>query len=41
MQSLESVYMERYTESSETLMIDIREKMQEKLEALGGQSGEY
>lgn len=35
LQSLESVSTERYTESSETLMIDIRKELQEKIEALG------
>lgn len=34
LQSLESVSTERYTKSSETLMIDIRKELQEKLEAL-------
>jgi signal transduction histidine kinase len=34
LQSLESVTTERYTKSSETLMIDIRKELQESLEAL-------
>ena len=34
--SLEAISTERYTESSETLMIDIRKELQAKLEALGG-----
>jgi hypothetical protein len=34
LQSLESVTTERYTKSSETLMIDIRKEQQEKIEAL-------
>lgn len=36
LQSLEAVSTERYTKSSETLMIDIRKELQEKIEALGG-----
>ncbi len=32
--SLESVTTERYTKSGETLMIDIRKKLQERMEAL-------
>ncbi|HEX9156508.1 MAG TPA: hypothetical protein VF827_00725, partial [Syntrophales bacterium] len=34
LQSLESVTTERYTKSSETLMIDIRKELQERMEAL-------
>ena len=34
LQSLESVSTERYTKSSETLMIDIRKELQERIEAL-------
>jgi signal transduction histidine kinase len=34
LQSLESVTTERYTKSSETLMIDIRKELQERIEAL-------
>lgn len=34
LQSLESVITERYTKSSETLMIDIRKELQERIEAL-------
>jgi signal transduction histidine kinase len=34
LQSLESVTTERYTKSGETLMIDIRKEIQEKMEAL-------
>jgi len=34
LQSLESVSTERYAKSSETLMIDIRKELQERLEAL-------
>jgi hypothetical protein len=34
LQSIESVTTERYTKSSETLMIDIRKELQERIEAL-------
>lgn len=34
LQSLESVTTERYTKSSETLMIDIRKELQERMDAL-------
>jgi len=34
LQSLESVTTERYTKSSESLMIDIRKELQERMEAL-------
>ena len=34
LQSLESVTTERYTKSSETLMIDIRKELRERMEAL-------
>jgi signal transduction histidine kinase len=34
LQSLESVSTERYTKSSETMMIDIRKELQERMEAL-------
>jgi signal transduction histidine kinase len=34
LQSLEAVTTERYTKSSETLMIDIRKELQERIEAL-------
>ena len=34
LQSLESVSTDRYTKTSETLMIDIRKELQEKMEAL-------
>ena len=41
LQSLESVTTERYTKSSETLMIDIRKELQERMDALNKEKIEF